>query len=248
MKQSVVAGVAAAVVIAGVGTVYVVHETGSGSADATGGDVSPSPSAGETPPSASATPSTSPSASATPTTEPTPSASLTNESQQQPAATPSASLLTAASELRIRTGGIGPVRAGMTKQQALATGYFDADVKNENCDGSNPLQWKRGYRRSFDVLTTGNGAITSIGVLGRGPTTLSGLQVGSTYAEVSRVLGAKVTKRANDYGQAGLLINDGDAWIGFSFDADASSVSGSDRVGFIEVSRGRQPGLLRDGC
>ncbi|CAN5321625.1 hypothetical protein BH09ACT10_BH09ACT10_26840 [soil metagenome] len=151
---------------------------------------------------------------------------------------------------RLSPGSIGPVSAGMSKADALATGYFDADVPApvEGCAAS-PLVWKKEYAEKFDVQTVGNGEITSIGVRDSEIRTASGLGVGSTYGEVRAAIADSVAVEAG-YGQSGVFDYDADngGWIGYLFDPAVSDLKDSDKVSFVEVTKGDQPGLMRDGC
>ena len=100
---------------------------------------------------------------------------------------------------------------------------------------------------ALDVYTDNAGTIASIGVAKSGPHTRSGLQVGSTYERVQEVLGDVEPEEAG-YGQTGLFVSEGSGWIGFLFDATPATVQATDKVTFIEVTRGTKPGLIRDGC
>lgn len=154
-----------------------------------------------------------------------------------------------ASSFTLDDGEVGPVRAGMSKADALATGLFEAGVSPvEGCPAP-PLAWKAPYSRTFDVQTLGNGEISSIGVLRAGPTTDDGLGVGSTYGEVRREIDDSAAVEAG-YGQAGVFDFDGDngGWIGFLFNSTVKDLKDSDTVTFVEITKGAQPGLMRDGC
>lgn len=154
------------------------------------------------------------------------------------------------SELTLRPGAVGPVTVGMSKTDALKTGFFDADLPApaEGCFPV-PLAWKGSFTPEFDVQTLTNGTIVSIGVNRPGPTTDSGLGVGSTYADVLAVIpGAKAI--AAGYGQSGVAQYDEatDGWIGYLFDAAPADLAAADQVTFVELTRGLRPGLIRDGC
>ncbi|MET0766226.1 MAG: hypothetical protein ABWY50_01140, partial [Aeromicrobium sp.] len=132
----------------------------------------------------------------------------------------------------------------------LATGLFDADVKApvEGCPGY-PLQWKTEYEDHFDVQTVGNGEIVSIGVRAEGPTTEDGLGVGSSFADVRANIENGAAIEAG-YGQSGLFDYDRQTgrWIGYLFDPAPDELQDSDVVTFVEVTKGAQPSLMRDGC
>ena len=88
--------------------------------------------------------------SATPTTKGTGGAGTGT-----PTAMPTSDTPTSAADLTIAPGELGPVRAGMSKAEALATGLFDADVQPvEGCQVI-PLQFKKPFSDSVDVQTVG---------------------------------------------------------------------------------------------
>jgi hypothetical protein len=235
MKQQVAVGIVAAALVVGAGTGLVVREVRSDDAAVT--------SATSSTPSVSASPTPNDQDSPTPT--PTEEATSEPDASEEPVADTDPLPL---GKMQINTGAVGPVRVGMSQRQALATGYFDADVPSEGCEGTDPLRWTSNYYNALDVLTDRAGAIASIGISGRGPKTRSGLEINSTLAEVRDVIGPEHEPRAAGYGQTGLFVNDGDAWIGFLFDARPDDVSQDSVVSFIEVTRGARPGLVRDGC
>lgn len=181
------------------------------------------------------TDATSPTASATPTapTSGTPSGS------QNPNG-----------DLTITPGAVGPVKAGMSQQEALATGYFIANAPGpvEGCPDL-PLEWKKPYTQTFDVRTLGNGEITSIGIRGDGVTTAGGIGVGSTFDEVRAQYPDDALVEAG-YGQSGVRIFDPQdgGWIGLLFNETVADIAGDSTVSFVEVTKGAEPDLMRDGC
>ncbi|KAA1376053.1 hypothetical protein [Aeromicrobium fastidiosum] len=158
--------------------------------------------------------------------------------------------MAAPDELELAPGRVGPVRAGMTKAQALSTGYFVADkpAPVEGCPVI-PLAWKDEYVNTYDVYTLGNGEISSIGVHGRGVTTADGIGVGSSYDEVKAAYPDDTLLEAG-YGQSGVKVFDRQdgGWIGFLFDSSVDAIAGPDPVTFVEVTKGAEPSLMRDGC
>ncbi len=184
--------------------------------------------------------------------EPGPTPSTTSASTSATTATPTTeptASLPAVAELTVAPGRIGPVRAGMTRDEALATGLFDEDVpvRGEDCGRDTPLGWKPAYASSLDVLTTEDGTVVSLGVRGDQPRTADGLGVGSTLREVS---GAYETAEMTEagYGQTGVFVTDGDDWLGFLFDEDTEAVGPTSTVTMVEVTSGTRPTLTRDGC
>jgi hypothetical protein len=164
-----------------------------------------------------------------------------------PTPTPSPTVV-APADLVVVPGAVGPAKAGMPKADALETGLFDADVPPpvEGCP-TIPLQWKKQYT-GVDVIAS-EGSIISIGVFKGGPKTSKGIGYGSTlddlttaYPHLSPVVDA-------GFNQAGAYEVAGDRFIGFLFgDATISSIKGSSKITFIEVTAGNKPDLIRDGC
>jgi hypothetical protein len=179
---------------------------------------------------------------------PTPTARTTKKAApapQQPVRTSAAPQpkpqLQTLSSMKIGAGSIGPVAVGITSDAAVASGYFDDGV--EACGGG--LQWKTDYAAVLDVGVTG-GVVTSLGVRAPGPTTLSGLGVGSTYASVRQVVGEGVVPEPVGAG-SGVFVADGAAWIGLLLDGAPDALTDTSTVTYVEVSRGARPDLVR-GC
>jgi len=145
-------------------------------------------------------------------------------------------------------GTAGQVKVGMSKAAADRTGLFE--IVSSPAEGCAPeLAWKQPLRDTFDVETLDNGEIASIGVYKSGPKTATGLEVGSTLAEVLAANPGAMTARSG-YGQTGVLIHDKatDGWIGYLFNPELGDVKKSDTVTFIELTEGEKPSLMRDGC
>ena len=179
-----------------------------------------------------------------------PAAAAPTASSASPSNVGGESGMPAPDTLDLAPGRVGPVKAGMSKTQALATGYFVADLPApvEGCPVI-PLAWKDEYVNTYDVQTLGNGEISSIGVRGRGVTTAEGVGVGSTYDEVKAAYPDDSLLDAG-YDQSGVRVFDRQdgGWIGFLFDAKPGAIEGSDPVTFVEVTKGAEPSLMRDGC
>lgn len=223
MKQQIAAAILAVSMAGGVGTGVVAHQLRSD-------DPKESPSA---------TPSTT-------ATKPAPDKTKPAPAKTTPAGVPAA--LLPVTSLKILAGQVGPVKVGMTKAQAFATGYLNKDIARGACGSVDRLAWKDAYKATLDIYTLDDGEVSAIGIFKPGPTTLSGLQVGSTYASVKAVLGEDSGPIVAGYDQTALMVNQGDSWIGFLFDVKEDAVSDSSLVTFIEVTRGRMPDLVRDGC
>ena len=150
-------------------------------------------------------------------------------------------------ELVVLPGQVGDVKAGMTKDEALATGFFDADVKGvEGCTFA--LQWKKQFE-GVDVSTLEDGSIASLGVTAGGPKTLEGVGVGSTLAEVKAAYPQLSPVEKAGFDQAGAFHSVGADHIGFLFgDATPETITDSSKVSFMEVTTGKLPELMRSGC
>ncbi|VXC00812.1 hypothetical protein [Aeromicrobium sp. 9AM] len=170
------------------------------------------------------------------------------QTSASPEATPETTAPPAdSSDLVVTPGKVGDVKAGMTKEEALATGFFDADVEGvEGC--TFPLQWKKQFE-GVDVLTREDGSIGSLGVTKGGPVTAEGIGVGSTLADVKAAyLELSAVKEAG-FDQAGVFHTVGDDHIGFLFgEATPASITDSSKVSFMEVTSGKLPELMRSGC
>ena len=155
-----------------------------------------------------------------------------------------------ADDLVIDEGEVGPVSIGMSKEDALATGLFDAENAPvvDGCPAP-PLTWKAPFKDAVDILLKEDGTVATMGVSKKGPHTEDGIGVGSTLAELKAAEGDDLTgPEAAGYGQSGAFMEDDGAWIGFLFDAAPNAVKDDSAITFIEVSKGNKPGLMRDGC
>jgi len=161
--------------------------------------------------------------------------------------TPEAEAPSGSGDLLIRPGAIGPVEVGITKDEALATGLFDADVKGvEGCTFE--LQWKKEFA-GVDVLTREDGSIGSLGVIAVGPKTEEGIGVGSTLADIKAAYPEVSPVSEAGFDQAGAFVTAGDDHIGFLFgDTTVAAIKDSSKVSFIEVTHGKRPELMRSGC
>lgn len=173
--------------------------------------------------------------------------STVEQPSSSPTATETPALPTDSSALVVDPGRIGPVNAGITKDEAIATGLFDADVDGvEGCTFQ--LQWKQQFE-GVDVLTLENGTISSLGVTTGGPQTSEGVGVGSTLAEVKAAYPELSPVKGAGFDQAGAFHTVGEDHIGFLFgDATPATITDSSKVSFMEVTSGELPELMRSGC
>lgn len=181
-------------------------------------------------------------------TAPPTQATTTTSSPAPSATTPSPD-----DTLTLAPGRVGAARAGMTKSEAAATGLFDTDVKvgGDLCPRIEPLQWKKQYADEVDVLTDHDtGSIVAMGLMKDSSlTTDRGIGLGSTLGEVTAAYGGDATAPEEaGYNQSGVLVHEGEDWLGFLFDETPDKVVDDSKVTFIEVTHGDKPGLMRDGC
>jgi hypothetical protein len=166
----------------------------------------------------------------------------------------SAHISSAPGDVRIAPGRFDTVRIGDSLESAAESGYFALDVKTPGC-GTRDIWPTRPWRKSIDIYQGYEeetaGTVGTIGVFGDGISTREGIAVGSTLGDLEAAYGDRLLgPRENDYGQWGYFIRTNRRWLGFSM--DASSADGRPttdaEVAFIEITKGRRPGLLRDGC
>lgn len=176
--------------------------------------------------------------------DPAPTTPASTPSQTTPATT------STASPMVIGYGSIGAATVGMTKQQAVDTGLFDADVDggaNDPC-GTKPLAWKAPYK-GVDVLTNEAGTIVSMGAWKDSTLkTAKGIGTGSTLGDLKAAYPDLQGPTDAGYGQSGAWVSHGGDWIGFLFDPVPAALVDSSTITFIEVTSGTRPQLIRDGC
>lgn len=154
--------------------------------------------------------------------------------------------ISSSSDLMIGFGSLGPARVGMTKREALDTGLFSRQKydPSKKCKAS-ALKWKKQFK-GVEVRTDTAGTIRSLRVVGPGPKTQYGIQVGSDLADVrgsyaSALIGPSKTAGNTSVG----FVRKDDAWIGFLFDDDPEDEV-LDPIIFIEVTKGSRPQLQRN--
>jgi len=170
-------------------------------------------------------------------------------SEPPTSAEPSASA-TEPATLALAPGSFGPVRVGMSKDDAIETGLLEAGTEPpvEGCP-TPPLLWKAPYEEQLDVQVDEQGNIVSIGTW-KGSTieTTQGIRTGSTLADVEDAYPEASDPKESGYGQSGVVVSDGDKYIGFLFNPPPAQLKDTDEVTFIEVTAGNEPALMRDGC
>jgi hypothetical protein len=185
------------------------------------------------------------------TTTSTPTSTASTSTSGSPSAVATSTPATAG--LTLSPAGFGPVKLGMTKAEAAATGVFNVDVKNANCEGSTALVPKAPYTSSFDVLLDKSGRITAIGGQGANLKTSLGIRAGSTLADVQKAYPSASAPRdpggdAGPYHQSAVYVHEGENYLGFLFQTTPAKIQPTDTVTFMEISHGRPPSLFRDAC
>ena len=155
---------------------------------------------------------------------------------------------TAAETLVAAPGEIGPARAGMTLDEANATGLFEpfAEVPDDPCADTNPpIQWKAPNTDTHTLRVT-DGTITSLGVRS-GTKTAEGIGVDSTYGEVKAAYPDAKVEASQALGST-VYLKDGNAWLGMAFNEEPGEVKDSSAVAYLEVSVGTKPATFLSGC
>lgn len=233
----------------------------------TGATTNPSPATGPTaPPTARTTTSTPPEPSTTPTGSRTPAAPDTGATSGVPAgvarnraeragpawspASPTGPDGRPLEVGNVVPGAIDPVRVGDPVAKYVHAGYLVSDLKRESACEGDYWKWAGELSAGLDVVTDQDGTVSSLGMSRPGVETPEGISVGNSYGALKATYHRELSAvTANDYGQAGVFLpGNGDGWIGFGFAETPARLDDSSRVVFIEVSKGRRPGLLRDGC
>jgi hypothetical protein len=152
----------------------------------------------------------------------------------------------------VAPGRFDTVRIGDSLESAAESGYFALDVKT-SC-ATRDIWPTKPWRKWIDVYPghgVTEGEVALIGIFGEGIGTREGIEVGSTLGDLQSAYGDRlIGPRTNDYDQWGYFIRAKRRWLGFSLDASAADgrPPAAAEITFMEISKGRRPGLLRDGC
>lgn len=140
-------------------------------------------------------------------------------------------------------GAFGKIKAEGNVRTLVDQGWMTRDTKREAvCEGKH-WRWAEQLGDGIDVIHDQQGNIGSFGMSKPVLETARGITIGDTLMVLKDVYGTG-SQKTNDYGQTTWVVQEGDRWIGFLLSGD----SRDSKIEFIEVSVGRQPGLLHDGC
>lgn len=155
----------------------------------------------------------------------------------------------AAEELVAAPGAIGPVRVGMTVDEASATGLFEPRkvADDDPCkDEYGPIQWKEPNTDAL-MVDVENDSISLLGIRSS-VKTAEGVGVGSTYADVKAAYPDAEVEESEALGGSTIYLRDGDKWLGMGFSHEPGKVRDSTRVDFMEVALGAKPAVALSGC
>jgi hypothetical protein len=150
--------------------------------------------------------------------------------------------------LMIAPGGIGPVRVGMTVEEAEATGYFEPyeEIADDMCKHDHALiQWKD-PRTDTHTVRIEKGSVISLGVSGD-TETAEGVGVGSSYEEVLTAYPGAKARRGEILGST-IYLTDGNRWLGIGFQDELDKLTDTSRVQYMETTVGSRPGTFRSDC
>jgi hypothetical protein len=154
----------------------------------------------------------------------------------------------ATEELVAAPGAIGPVRVGMTVDEANATGLFEPfeEVADDPCAEFNPpIQWKAPRTEELKIRVEDD-KVTALGIRG-GVETAEGVGIGSTYGEVEQAYPDVKAEPSQGFGST-VYLKDGDKWLGMGFDEDPDQIKDSSTLLYMEMTVGSKPATFLDGC
>ena len=169
--------------------------------------------------------------------------------QAEPSASesPAAAENPAETELVIAPGRIGPVEAGMTVEEAEATGVLEPikATGDEPCPPPS-LRWKAPNTNKLDLMDH-DGKIDVLGSRSAEFKTEKGIGVDSTLDELEAAYpDAKVVQSP----ALGSLVyrQDGNKWLAIAFNEFPKELKGSSKVIYLEVAVDEKPIAYPDGC
>ena len=140
-------------------------------------------------------------------------------------------------------GAFGRISAAGNVRSLVQQGWMIRDTAREDaCEGKH-WKWVDQVGDGVDVTYDQQGEIVSFGMSRPVLETDRGVTIGDTLMVLKDIYGPGA-QQTNDYGQTTWVVENGGRWIGFLLSGNTRDA----KIEFIEVSVGRQPGLLRDGC
>ena len=140
-------------------------------------------------------------------------------------------------------GAFGRISAAGNVRSLVQQGWMIRDTAREDaCEGKH-WKWADQVGDGVDVTYAQQGEIVSFGMSKPVLETARGVTIGDSLMVLKDIYGTGA-QRTNDYGQTTWVVENGGRWIGFLLSGNTRDA----KIEFIEVSVGRQPGLLRDGC
>jgi hypothetical protein len=144
-------------------------------------------------------------------------------------------------------GAVGPVLAGMTVDEANATGLFEPreTPDDDPCkDAYAEIQWKAPNTEDL-LVAVEDDEIAILGIRGT-VKTAKDVGVDSTYADVKAAYpDAKVEESQAD--GSTVYLQDGEKWLGMGFVEQPDEIKDSSKIVFMEASLSK-PTVYLSGC
>ena len=160
--------------------------------------------------------------------------------EPSPAESPASAEPTAAEDLVVAPGAVGPVQVGMTVDEANATGLFEPRevAADDPCkDEYGPIQWKAPNTETLMVDVEGD-KISLLGIREDTVKTAEGVGVGSTWADVKAAYPDAKVEESPALGGSTIYLRDGEKWLGMGFSHEPAKLQDSTEIDFMEVAWG----------
>ena len=173
--------------------------------------------------------------------------SSSGQAEPDASESPAASENPTETELVIAPGRIGPVEAGMTLEEAEATGVLEPikATGDEPCPPPS-LRWKAPNTNKLDLMDH-DGKVEVLGSRSADFKTEKGIGVDSTLDELKA---AYPDAKAVQSPALGSLVyrQDGNKWLAIAFNEFPKELKGSSKVIYLEVAVDEKPIAYPDGC